>query len=210
MTRSPTRELARRAVQQEIADVAERLFLEHGYDKTTVDDIAQAAGIAPRTFFRYFATKDEALFLMADRARDVFLGMVDERPADESPWDTLQTVLLDAVRMSAEGSDAEWSEPLQRIVNASPALTGVQLQRHDQLQRKLGDRLMRRSGLAEDAANGAVEATFRALAGSAMAVIHGAMQREGFQDLDVATRLELIGQVFEALRPGDPRLGGAP
>ena len=58
-------------------------LVAQGFDGTTVDDIAAAAEVSPRTFFRYFAAKDEALF---DRAADVqeqFRALLASRPADE-------------------------------------------------------------------------------------------------------------------------------
>ena len=45
------------------------LFADQGFDATTIEQIAAAAGIAPRTFFRYFATKEDAVF--ADHAQNV-------------------------------------------------------------------------------------------------------------------------------------------
>jgi AcrR family transcriptional regulator len=45
-----------------VSGIAVRLFLMRGFDATTVDDVAEAAGIAPRTFFRYFPTKEDAVF----------------------------------------------------------------------------------------------------------------------------------------------------
>lgn len=55
------REQRRRRTEQQIRETAYRLFREHGYDDTTVDMIAAAAGISPRTFFRYFASKHGVL-----------------------------------------------------------------------------------------------------------------------------------------------------
>ena len=45
-----------------VSGVAVQLFLERGFDETTVDDVARASGIAPRTFYRYFPTKEDAVF----------------------------------------------------------------------------------------------------------------------------------------------------
>src|SRR5438046_8720250 len=53
----PVRERTRRAVRGELAQLAVRLFVEKGYDETTIDDLAAAAGMSRRTFFRYFASK---------------------------------------------------------------------------------------------------------------------------------------------------------
>ncbi|PRY14045.1 TetR family transcriptional regulator [Kineococcus rhizosphaerae] len=70
MTVTPDlRERRRLATQAEIEEVALDLFARHGSDRTTVDDIASAAGVSPRTFFRYFATKEDAA-LGASRAFD--------------------------------------------------------------------------------------------------------------------------------------------
>src|SRR6266508_2848864 len=53
----PVRERTRRAVRGELAQLAAGLFVEKGYDETTIDDLAAAAGMSKRTFFRYFASK---------------------------------------------------------------------------------------------------------------------------------------------------------
>src|SRR6266568_401324 len=55
----PVRERTRRAVRGELAQLAADLFVEKGYDETTIDDLAAAAGMSKRTFFRYFASKEE-------------------------------------------------------------------------------------------------------------------------------------------------------
>lgn len=52
------RDEQRRQTRQAILEAAYRLFAEHGYDDTTVEMIATEASVAPRTFFRYFETKD--------------------------------------------------------------------------------------------------------------------------------------------------------
>jgi AcrR family transcriptional regulator len=77
------RERKKERTRRLLADVALDLVETRGYDRTTVDDIAAAADVSPRTFFRYFAAKDEALF---DRAGDVqvqFRALLTSRPADE-------------------------------------------------------------------------------------------------------------------------------
>jgi AcrR family transcriptional regulator len=77
------RERKKERTRRLLADVALDLFEARGFDRTTVDDIATAAEVSPRTFFRYFAAKDEALF---DRAADVqeqFRALLASRPADE-------------------------------------------------------------------------------------------------------------------------------
>ena len=68
-----------------IAEAALALFAERGFAATTVDDIAARADVAPRTFFRYFPTKESVLF----SDMEIKLGMIRElllaRPLDEPP-----------------------------------------------------------------------------------------------------------------------------
>ena len=68
-----------------IAEAALELFAERGFAATTVDDIAARADVAPRTFFRYFPTKESVLF----HDMEIKLGLIRElllaRPLDEPP-----------------------------------------------------------------------------------------------------------------------------
>ena len=59
--RSPRGEHADR-MRAALLDAALDLFSANGYDQTTTDEIAESAGVSPRTFFRYFATKESVLF----------------------------------------------------------------------------------------------------------------------------------------------------
>lgn len=93
----PLREKHATETRQRIVAEAMSLFVARGYASTTVDEIAEAADVSPRTFFRYFATKEALLFHdFEDRLagiRDQILG----RPAEESPVQALVAVLCTAV-----------------------------------------------------------------------------------------------------------------
>jgi AcrR family transcriptional regulator len=58
----PTRNERLARNRQALIDAALELFAEHGFDDTSTDEIAAAAGVSPRTFFRYFPTKESVLF----------------------------------------------------------------------------------------------------------------------------------------------------
>lgn len=69
------------------------LFDEKGYVETTIDDIAERADIAPRTFFRYFPSKEAVLFAGADDIRRAMLDALAARPAAEAPLRSLLMAL---------------------------------------------------------------------------------------------------------------------
>ncbi len=68
-----------------IEAAAWRLFARDGFDATTVEDIAAAAGVAPRTFFRYFETKEATLYSAWRERLDEYCALLRARPAGEAP-----------------------------------------------------------------------------------------------------------------------------
>jgi TetR/AcrR family transcriptional regulator, regulator of mycofactocin system len=75
-----------------IVGAALELFERQGFEATTVDEIAARADIAPRTFFRYFPTKEAVLFARAADDRDRIAAALAARPPTEHPFVSLTTV----------------------------------------------------------------------------------------------------------------------
>lgn len=75
------------------------LFLERGYESTTVEEIAARAGLTERTFFRYFADKREVLFSGSNELERAIVDRIESSPRDASP--------LDAVFAAVEAAGAE-------------------------------------------------------------------------------------------------------
>jgi AcrR family transcriptional regulator len=90
MTIEGLRERKKERTRDAIRDAARDLFLLHGFAGTTVDDIADAAEVSPRTFFRYFVSKEEVLFSRFDETLDLLGEFLDSRPADEAVATTLR------------------------------------------------------------------------------------------------------------------------
>ncbi|MFI5493842.1 TetR family transcriptional regulator [Actinoplanes sp. NPDC051859] len=87
------RERTRQAVQADIAATAMQLFLDHGFDATTMDQIAAEAGVSRRSLFRYFATKEDMVVGdLVERGRAV-RQVLEARPPDEGPWEALRAAL---------------------------------------------------------------------------------------------------------------------
>src|ERR1044072_4048182 len=90
---SGLRQRTPRAVQAEIAGTAMRLFLEHGFEATTMEQIAGEIGISRRSLFRYFGTKED--IVLGDHAENgrTLRAALEARPADEPPWEALRAAL---------------------------------------------------------------------------------------------------------------------
>jgi AcrR family transcriptional regulator len=79
----------RLATRQSISDVATRLFNERGFDKVTVDDIAEAADVGRKTVFNHFARKEDMFFDLDEAAREDFCAALRQR-GDVGPLEALR------------------------------------------------------------------------------------------------------------------------
>jgi AcrR family transcriptional regulator len=84
------RERTRRAVRAELVSEAMTLFLEKGFEATTVEDIAAAAGLSRRSYFRYFASKDDVLAEGLAEVGRAIAEAVTDRPDNEASWTALR------------------------------------------------------------------------------------------------------------------------
>jgi AcrR family transcriptional regulator len=84
------RERKKEQTRRAIEDAAYRLFAERGYQATTVADIAEAADVAPRTFFAYFPSKEDVLFADFDATANELTILLRARAAGETTFDALR------------------------------------------------------------------------------------------------------------------------
>jgi AcrR family transcriptional regulator len=89
------REAHKQATRQALQQAADRLFAERGYAATTVRDIAEAAGVTERTFFRYFTGKEELIIDDALGWLPVLLDALRDRPDDEDLGTAVREALLE-------------------------------------------------------------------------------------------------------------------
>ena len=83
MTDSRTRK--RMATSQAISDAATRLFFERGFDRVTIDEIAEAADVGRMTVFNHFPRKEDMFFDLDEQIQEIAFGAVREREAGVSP-----------------------------------------------------------------------------------------------------------------------------
>lgn len=88
------RQRKRRDTFRRITQTGLELFLAKGYEETTLDEIAAAAGISRRTFFHYFKSKDEILLAWQAAVADSIRDAVLEETSERSPLDALCGALL--------------------------------------------------------------------------------------------------------------------
>jgi len=105
---APTRrERKKLETRQALEQAALRLFAERGYEQTTVEEIAEAADVAVRTFFRYFSSKQDVLF--GDVVKDRVSRLRTElavRPRSESPIKSITTV-MDLLDVAGEDEEEQ-------------------------------------------------------------------------------------------------------
>lgn len=138
-----------------LEQAALELYDQHGYDQTTVTQIAERAGLAQRTFFRHFTDKREVLFGGADQLQEFLVRGVSGAPAAAAPMEAITEALGAAGAVFPAQRDL--SRQRQRIIAANPELQERELIKLTSLSTALAEALRQR-GVADRAARLAAEA----------------------------------------------------
>ena len=180
----------------ELEAVALRLFDQRGFANVTVEEIALEAHISVRTFYRYFAAKDDVLQLRIIRRSDVLQQALSARPANEPPLRSLRLVL------EAEFSAVDpivlrrWIAVVADNPNVMKGVVGaIQLKIHPVIAEFLGSRL----GLPTDALVPTM------LAAAVLGVIQAAHTQWFIHGGDLATTMSESLAVLERGISTDPR-----
>ncbi len=112
-------------MRRELAAAAMELFATKGYEATTVDEIAAAAGVARRTFFRHFRSKEEAIFPDHDDTLVRAEAVLNAAPAHEHPLDTVCRGIKEVMRMYA--AQPEISVARYRLTREVPTLREAEI-----------------------------------------------------------------------------------
>jgi AcrR family transcriptional regulator len=147
MNGAPTgaRAIARRAVRVQVSAIAVDLFLRHGYDETTVDDICTTADISRSTFFRYFPTKEDALFGLSRDRGERLLAALTARPSDEKPWTALRRALDPRLEEIAAGGVQ--ARRLVRLIQDTPGLGARHREKDAEWHQMMRPEVARRLGV---------------------------------------------------------------
>lgn len=124
---------------------AMRLFLEKGFDATTVEEIAAAAEISPSTFFNYFPTKEEVVF--EDELDPFVLAAFNAEPATEQPLTALRNAMTKVFRALSPGQDAMLRQRV-RLMASTPELRSAMLTQFADLVDQIAELVAGRAGLS--------------------------------------------------------------
>ena len=188
------RERKKRATRQALHSEALRLVAQRGFEDVTIEDIAAAADVSPRTFFNYFGSKEDVIVNPDPERVERLRGSLAEHTADEPPLDAIEAVLVQSLAEVTDRRD-EWLLRL-RLVREIPALTPRHLAAFDAMERVLVDDVARRTGRS------AASDIYPVLvASTAMAAMRAAIARWGAGD-GRRSLPDLVHEAFDALRRG--------
>ncbi|KAB2352693.1 acyl-CoA-like ligand-binding transcription factor [Actinomadura rudentiformis] len=189
------RERKKAATREALRVAAMRLAVEHGVEGVTVEAIAAAAGVSPRTFHNYFPGKEEAIVAtLTDGARAVIEGL-RLHPAEEPVWDALRTVIV-GIMLPPETRDETIA--LMRVVKANPALVAQQMCGIGEMEREVAEIIAARTGTDPDR-----DLYPHLVAGAAGMAMRAAVDLwvEGMTGTDLP---DLVDEAFAQLRAGLP------
>ena len=126
-----------------------QLFVEQGYDATTVAQIAERAGLTERTFFRHFADKREVLFSGSAQLAELLVDRVSAAPKGTAPIEAVGAALEAAGALIQERG--EWAKRRQDVIAANTELRERELIKLATLASSLADALRAR-GVKEPSA----------------------------------------------------------
>ncbi|MGW1157073.1 TetR family transcriptional regulator [Streptomyces sp. NPDC002513] len=199
--RPSLRERKKQRTRDALLRAALGLFTTQGYEATTVDEITEAADVSQRTFFRYFAGKEDAVFFVSSLAESHFVEAVRARPPHEPPLEALRQAILEGWDTIGEAVEeiipAELHLRTYRLIESTPALFATHLRRSAELEEDIARIIAEREGLDVDADPRPRVAV--AAFGGVMRVterLWGAGQ-----DISVAALRELTARHLDALRP---------
>ena len=131
-------------VRDALSRSAEELFLLRGFEAVTVEEIALAAGVSRRTFFRYFDSKEEVMVERSDRFGEQMLIELAARPLDEPPLLAIRNALVPAVASSLVERDLV--RQIIGLLRETSALRRALMEHRNRLEERIAALMAQRLG----------------------------------------------------------------
>jgi AcrR family transcriptional regulator len=122
------RERKKLRTRAELSDAAFRLFAERGFDETTIEDIVEQVEVSPRTFFRYFDSKEDVVIGFFDDLGLELRAMLASRPSDEPSFTALRAALGTLIDLYEERQDRVVAA--KRLAHETPSIRARLLDKH--------------------------------------------------------------------------------
>ncbi|MGW0732116.1 TetR/AcrR family transcriptional regulator [Streptomyces sp. NPDC002851] len=142
------RERMRATVRVEVVEVANRLFTEQGFERTTVDQIAAEVGLSRASLFRYFGTKEDIVLGRLEESGRQIAEALAARPDDEQPWKALRRAFDVLTRMNEAAPEQALS--YLRMLQETPSLRARHYEKQLNWQELLVPEVARRLGVSPD------------------------------------------------------------
>jgi AcrR family transcriptional regulator len=139
------RERKKERTREQLVDAALRLFTQRGYEETTIDEVVDAVEVSPRTFFRYFQSKEDVLVAWVDQFSDRVRHALAARPPDEEPYTALRNALTDAVAIYE--TKRTHFIAIERFIAKTPAVRAQKLEKLSRCSQIMIDVLAQRLGV---------------------------------------------------------------
>ncbi len=194
MIEAGLRERKKERTRQELMRSALRQFAERGFDQVTVEEVAADCEVSPRTFFRYFSSKEDVLFAQGDRWLVRLLDTLRDQPADLPALEALRL----AVRTLAEEYEEDKEAVVLRhqIMSATPALRTRAAERQQGWEAAMVEQL--RTG---GQTNGMTELDVRLVVAAATTALRVAVTVWVTDTVDLDLE-DIIDATFDRLRRG--------
>jgi AcrR family transcriptional regulator len=200
-TSAGLRERKKARTREALSAAALDLFATQGFDATTIEDIAELCEVSPRTFFRYFPSKEAVLFADGEDRRSALIAALAAQPADVGPLDALRAAMLDLARTYRD--DRQVLVVRSRVLQASVQLRAYKAEHQRGWEEALSDELGRRARAVRRPLS---RFELRLLSGVAVAALRAAV--DTWIDDRRAPSLEvLVDRAFAGLAEGLGALG---
>jgi AcrR family transcriptional regulator len=174
---------------ERLQKAALELFATRGFERTTAAEIAEAAGLTQRTFFRYFGDKRDVLFHGQDLFTDAFLHGLDDAAADATPMQLIGAALQSAASWFPD-ERRSYARMRQAVIDSNPALQ--ERERHKLAGLALSvAAALRERGVAEPAAT---------LAGESGATVFGVAFAQWIQEGEKRSLAVIAADTLSRLR----------
>ncbi|MFI0451695.1 TetR family transcriptional regulator [Actinomadura sp. 6N118] len=144
------RERKKQRTREALIDAAFELFAEKGFDATTVEEIADAVDVSSRTFFRYFASKEDVALTFQEEQHQAILAALTARPPDEPVVTALRRAVVDIVQAAERGEsgfDPQRLSTMMELMQKSPTLLAGSLEHMQKKQASLTRVIAERMGV---------------------------------------------------------------